>query len=327
MRIWLFCYGFYWISVTHSQRKRKRNRNSRVSSNGRTPDSTNGSGHAPKRISNVASNSNLNINDNNDIEKGNANDNPYLRSHCIVANHHTAFDGFVLYYLYGSSAVMKAAIQHFIFTGTIAKAAQNIFVDRISRKGRKKAIKDIEYHMCNYDLPPLLLFPQATCSNISTLTTFKVGAFIPGLPVTPIALNYHSNKYSNLSFVGNSAFWEMFYSMCQFINYVSIHECNDYFPNSKEKEDARLFAENVRQKILIKLENEGAIITATQHSLDDFLLIRKLGKHRSKQSLLNGAEKRMLATDWHFSNQQPSKAQEWFNYLTKHFIKTVKINI
>ena len=46
-----------------------------------------------------------------------------------------------------------------------------------------------------------------------------------------------------------------------------------------------------------------------------------------KQSLLRNAEKRMLSTEWQFLNQQPSKAQKWFNYLTKEFIKTVKVHI
>ena len=294
MRVWLFCYGFWWISVTHSKRKRKKNKNA----SGRTS--------TGKHVPNVASNSNLmrDAGADHDIEKGNskqesqteaggspsANTNPYLQSHCIVSNHHTTFDGFILYYLYGSSTVMKAAIKSIPLTGTIAKAAQNIFVDRISRTGRKKAIKDIENHMCNYDLPPLCLFPQATCSNIYTLTTFKVGAFIPGLPVTPIALNYHGNRFTNLSFVGDSAVWEMVYSMCQFINFVTVHECDDYFPNEEERKDARLFASNVRDTMVARLESEkGVKITTTQHSLDDFLLIGKLGAHRDGASRANGA--------------------------------------
>eukprot|EP01083_Nonionella_stella_P301013 1030575_1 len=46
-----------------------------------------------------------------------------------------------------------------------------------------------------------------------------------------------------------------------------------------------------------------------------------------RESVLRGAERRMLWTEWSFLNESPSKAQEWFDYFASHFIRTVRINI
>lgn len=45
-------------------------------------------------------------------------------------------------------------------------------------------------HVANEEMPPLMIFPQGTCSAITTLTTFKKGAFLSGQPVQPVGIQY-----------------------------------------------------------------------------------------------------------------------------------------
>ena len=70
------------------------------------------------------------------------------------------------------------------------------------------------------------------------------------------------------------------------------------------------------------------LLVYPQHSSEHFdFAAHQRQQIAIKESLLNAAEKRMLCTEWDFLNEQASKAQEWFNYLTKHFIRTVKMDI
>lgn len=37
----------------------------------------------------------------------------------------------------------------------------------------------------------MVIFPESTCTNGTALITFKHGAFMPGVPVQPITIEYH----------------------------------------------------------------------------------------------------------------------------------------
>ena len=41
--------------------------------------------------------------------------------------------------------------------------------------------------------PPVLVFPEGTCSTGDALLRFKSGAFVAGVPVLPVALRYSAN--------------------------------------------------------------------------------------------------------------------------------------
>jgi 1-acyl-sn-glycerol-3-phosphate acyltransferase len=42
--------------------------------------------------------------------------------------------------------------------------------------------------------PPLLVFPEATCSTGAALLRFKSGAFVAGVPVLPLAIRYDAGR-------------------------------------------------------------------------------------------------------------------------------------
>ena len=63
----------------------------------------------------------------------------------IVANHHTAFDGFILWWLCKGTAASRVENRYIPFAGRIANAFQTIWIRRLSRNGRKEAIQQICY--------------------------------------------------------------------------------------------------------------------------------------------------------------------------------------
>ena len=70
------------------------------------------------------------------------------------------------------------------------------------------------------------------------------------------------------------------------------------------------------------------VLVSPQHSSQHF----DAAAHRRQQkairrSLLDEAERRMLATDWKFLEQRPSTAQKWWNQLTQHFVESVKVDV
>ena len=67
---------------------------------------------------------------------------------------------------------------------------------------------------------------------------------------------------------GYNGFKEMYRHGCQFINFVKIILLPPYIPSEKEKENPRLYAENVRQIIANQLNYQ-----CTPHSLGDWAML------------------------------------------------------
>ena len=71
--------------------------------------------------------------------------------------------------------------------------------------------------------PQTLVFPEGTTTNRTCLITFKPGAFIPGRPVQPVVVKYN-NKTDTLTWTwqGHNTFKNLFYTLCQFNNYMEV---------------------------------------------------------------------------------------------------------
>jgi lysophosphatidylcholine acyltransferase/lyso-PAF acetyltransferase len=137
------------------------------------------------------------------------------------------------------------------FIGLILRAIQPIYVSREDSENRILVVKEIKKRaLLNSDWPQLLIFPEGTTTNRSCLITFKPGAFIPGLPVQPIAIKY-KNKLDTITWTweGLKAFKVILYTLCQFSNYMEVTFLPVYVPNDQEKMDAKVFANNVRSKM------------------------------------------------------------------------------
>jgi lysophosphatidylcholine acyltransferase/lyso-PAF acetyltransferase len=69
--------------------------------------------------------------------------------------------------------------------------AQPIYVCREDHESRTKTIQDIVSRAnSEEDWPQILVFPEGTCTNRTSLIQFKPGAFYPGVPVQPVIIRY-----------------------------------------------------------------------------------------------------------------------------------------
>lgn len=68
---------------------------------------------------------------------------------------------------------------------------QPILVDRDSPDSRKNTIDLIKQVVSQRDV---FIFPEGTCTNRNSLINFKVGGFIHGMPIRPVAIDYHCNE-------------------------------------------------------------------------------------------------------------------------------------
>merc|ERR1712013_613735 len=65
----------------------------------------------------------------------------------------------------------------------------------------------------------VLIFPEGTCTNRTALITFRLGAFIPGVPVQPVILRY-DNCYDTVTWTweGIPAWKAIVYSLSQLLS-------------------------------------------------------------------------------------------------------------
>ena len=108
----------------------------------------------------------------------------------VAAPHFSLIDPFVMAWLELPISVSKAAVGKMPIVGRIAKAMQTIFVDRKDPASKRKTVQAIIERAQSPEWPPVLVFPEGTCTNGSALISFKPGAFLPGIPVQPVFLDY-----------------------------------------------------------------------------------------------------------------------------------------
>ncbi|XP_048253840.1 lysophosphatidylcholine acyltransferase 2-like isoform X2 [Haliotis rufescens] len=187
-----------------------------------------------------------------------------------LAPHSTFFDALTDVFLDLTTVVAKAESEKVPIFGTLIQFTQPVFVRREDPNSRAVTIQQIrERGQSGGAWPQVLIFPEGTCTNRSCLITFKPGAFYPGVPVQPVCLRYF-NKLDTFTWTwdGPKAFACLWYTFCQFNNQVEIEFLPVYNPSEEEKNDARLFAHNVRA-VMAKHLN----CPVTDHTYDDCRLM------------------------------------------------------
>jgi len=155
------------------------------------------------------------------------------------------------------------------FLGEVLRSFQAIVVDRGDPQSKKQVITDLikratrakEYNR------KVLIFPEGTTSNGSTVIGFKLGAFNPGVPVQPVAIRYPHKHFNSAWVFGPSQVMVIVRMCCQFINYMEVEYLPVYKPSPEEIQNPTLFANNVRQVIASALK-----VPVTAHSFDDLRL-------------------------------------------------------
>lgn len=177
----------------------------------------------------------------------------------IVANHVCYLDGLVLAGVFGAPKIiaMKGTL-NVPLLGMFAEELGVIEVDRSDSSSRTATKQAIQDHVDSWEPGhrPLLLFPEGTTSNGDSLLEFKKGAFIPGAPVRPVVLcytgswnpattNFRTTSRGEIEATGDAEWVEQF--LGHVMHSVQIRVLPPFIPNQAEKEDAGLFATNVRK--------------------------------------------------------------------------------
>ncbi|AQK93273.1 lysophospholipid acyltransferase LPEAT1 isoform 2 [Zea mays] len=202
------------------------------------------------------------------------------RPGAIVSNHVSYVD--ILYHMSASfpSFVAKRSVARLPLVGLISKCLGCIFVQRESKtpdfKGVSGAVSE-RIHRAHQqkNAPMMLLFPEGTTTNGDYLLPFKTGAFLAKAPVQPVILRYPYKRF-NAAWDSMSGARHVFLLLCQFVNYLEVVRLPVYYPSEQEKDDPKLYANNVRKLMAV----EGNLI------LSDLGLAEKRVYHAALNGLL-----------------------------------------
>lgn len=174
------------------------------------------------------------------------------RNGICVANHTSPIDVLILmcdncYSLIGQ--------RHGGFLGilqrALARASPHIWFERSEVRDRHAVAQRLKEHVSNPKNPPILIFPEGTCINNTSVMQFKKGSFEVGSVIYPVAIKYDARF--------GDAFWNSSrYSMMQYL-YMMMTSwaivCDVwYLPpmHQKENETAIDFANRVKSVIAKK---------------------------------------------------------------------------
>lgn len=169
-----------------------------------------------------------------------------------VANHTSPIDVIILstdnvYSMIGQT--------HGGFTGMMqrafSRASRHIWFDRSESKDRGLVAKRMREHLQDKKNDPILIFPEGTCINNTSVMMFKKGCFEIGAVIYPVAIKY------DLRF--GDAFWNsskhtmLQYLMLMMTSWAIVVDVYYLPPMEKiENEDAAQFASRVKAEIVKK---------------------------------------------------------------------------
>ncbi|XP_076164850.1 glycerol-3-phosphate acyltransferase 4 isoform X3 [Ptiloglossa arizonensis] len=128
-----------------------------------------------------------------------------------VANHTSTIDVCILS---TQTAFSLIGQRHGGFLGilqrALARASPHIWFERSEVKDREAVAKRLKKHVSDPTNPPILIFPEGTCINNTSVMQFKKGSFEVGGIIYPVAIKYDPRF--------GDAFWNSSrYSMIQYL--------------------------------------------------------------------------------------------------------------
>uniref|UniRef100_A0A5S6Q7Q6 PlsC domain-containing protein n=1 Tax=Trichuris muris TaxID=70415 RepID=A0A5S6Q7Q6_TRIMR len=173
----------------------------------------------------------------------------------VLAPHCSFFDALPVCWIGAPSVVCKKSLVTAPIIGKLLQLTVPILVDRTSKDSRCSAMQKIRERATTVvndrklgiEWPQIAIFPEGTCTNRTQLISFKPGAFAMRMPVQPVCIKW-PNKYDVISWTweGNGVFEQIWLALCQLRLNVEIEFLPVYVPSEAEKNDALLFAGNVR---------------------------------------------------------------------------------
>ncbi|XVF36145.1 hypothetical protein REPUB_Repub19eG0033200 [Reevesia pubescens] len=173
------------------------------------------------------------------------------RPGAIVSNHVSYLD--ILYHMSSSfsSFVAKRSVAKIPLVGLASKCLGCVYVQRESKSSDFKGVAGVVTdRVCeaqqNKSAPMMMLFPEGTTTNGDYLLPFKTGAFLARAPVVPVILRYPYQRFSP-AWDSISGVRHVVYLLCQFVNHMEVTWLPVYYPSQEEKDDPKLYANNVRR--------------------------------------------------------------------------------
>ena len=114
-------------------------------------------------------------------------------------------------------------------------------------------------------------YQGTSCASITkTIFPFKLGAFMPGLPVQPVIGRLPHNTWDTHTWSFQNLVKCILLTGCQFYTSLELEYLPVYIPNDLEKQSPQLFAENV-EKVMSKALN----IPVSNNYFENAFLLRE----------------------------------------------------
>ena len=184
----------------------------------------------------------------------------------VVAPHSSVFDAYVVILMGGPSIVARADVHHMPLIGKMVDLTQAIYVGRENANSRQTSIQQIiKRARSKGEWSQIFIFPEGTCTNRSSLIKFKLGAFLPGVPVQPVLVHW-PNEIDTVTwtFDGIPSWKNFFFAFTQFTNHIQLEFLPVYVPSKEEQNDAELYAHNVQ-----KVMSQALKLPATDFNFND----------------------------------------------------------
>lgn len=150
-----------------------------------------------------------------------------------------------------------------IIQRSMVKACPHIWFERMEMKDRHLVLKRLSNHVADKTKLPILIFPEGTCINNTSVMMFKKGSFEIEGTIYPVAIKY--DPQFGDAFWNSSKYGMVTYLLQMMTSWAIV--CNVwYLPpmTRQEKEDAVQFANRVKAAIaqqggLVDLSWDGAL--------------------------------------------------------------------
>jgi len=165
-----------------------------------------------------------------------------------VCNHVSFCDVFMVLEELGAVGMLsKGSLQKVPIIGRFMQQIGCLFYDESTRSNLLDMMKE-EEKKYNEDTTraKLVIFPEGTTTNGTSLLRFHRGAFVNGSPVKPMIVHY-PYRHFNVAWDSINIFLWFPRFLCQFYNSCTIIHFPVYYPNQLERENPDLYAENVRE--------------------------------------------------------------------------------
>uniref|UniRef100_A0A914DLZ0 Phospholipid/glycerol acyltransferase domain-containing protein n=1 Tax=Acrobeloides nanus TaxID=290746 RepID=A0A914DLZ0_9BILA len=169
-----------------------------------------------------------------------------------VANHTSPLDVMILSTdnVYALVGQQHGGLLGFI-QRTLSRASAHIWFERSESKDRSHVVNILKEHVDDPNKLPILIFPEGTCINNTSVMMFKKGSFEVGAKVYPIAMKYDS-RFGDAFWNSSEQSWAQY--ICQLMtSWATV--CDVWYLPPMERlpdESAIDFANRVKKTIAVR---------------------------------------------------------------------------